>query len=165
MADEKKQPATPAEKMVLIQYNKGTPHKIGAHRGGGESDATPPITLRAGLNHVPAAAWAVAKKLPVVQHHLTAKTVSVVREGKRVLVPVLEELGEAAAPGKPCGDGDAAKKKAEAEAKAKADAEAKAKAEREEAERKEAERKEAEAKKKAEGERTQQAGQQGRSGR
>jgi colicin import membrane protein len=143
MADEKK----PAEKMVRIQYNKEQPHKIGAHPGDDETKAQPSITLRQGLNHVRAAAWEQAKKLPVVQHHLNAKVVPAVRDGKHVLVPLIEELGEAKADEKPA---------EEPEAKKKADADAKKKAEAEEAERQRAAaeaKEEADAKKKAEAER------------
>ncbi len=118
-------------KMVVLQYNKESPHKIGANRGGGESAPTPSIILRPGLNKVPAAAWEVAKQLPLVKHYLTAKEVPVVRDGKRVLVPMIEEV-----------DAEAEKKK-----KADADAEAKAKAE---ADKKKAEAEAAEAKKKEE---------------
>lgn len=127
---EQGKPATPpAEKMVRVQYNKPVPHKIAAHRGGDGTAPTPPIILREGLNHVPAATWEEAKKLPVVRHHLAAKVVPVERDGKRVVVPLIEELGDAPAPAekkKPGGDAD----KAEAEAAAKERAEAEALAKR-----------------------------------
>lgn len=145
-----------AEKMVRIQYNKPVPHKIAAHRGGDDTDPTPAITLREGLNHVGAAAWEAAKKLTVVQHHLTAKVVPAVRDGKHVLVPLIEELGDA-----PTADEAAAKKKAEAKAKGKAEAEA---AERERAAAEQKAREEAEAKEKAEAEAAAKRAQQGGGG-